>query len=214
MPETKKNLLITATVLMLLFAAFTAAVATYDVQPIGPEGSSVGFASLNSRFAAAVGSSDFWYILTDWLSMIVLVIPVGFAALGLKQLIARKSLLKVDADILCLGVFYVVVLAFYVGFDQFVINYRPLLIEGVLEPSYPSSHTFIFLCVMGSTMLQLPRRLANRSLAAKLQLLCAAVVVLVIVGRVLSGVHWLTDIIGGLLLAAALLGYYYAAICK
>ncbi|MBQ6841744.1 MAG: phosphatase PAP2 family protein, partial [Firmicutes bacterium] len=111
-------------------------------------------------------------------------------------------------------VFYVVVLAFYVGFDQFVINYRPLLIEGVLEPAYPSAHTFIFLCVMGSTMLQLPRRLANRSLAAKLQLLCAAVVVMVIVGRVLSGVHWLTDILGGLLLAAALLGYYYAAIRK
>ena len=53
------------------------------------------------------------YILTDWLGLVPIGIAFGFAILGLVQLIRRKSLLKVDRDILILGSFYIVVPAAY-----------------------------------------------------------------------------------------------------
>lgn len=202
-----------AVVMLLLFCVFTLAVATVDVQPIGPNGSSVGLATLNGAFARLVGTHPGWYTVTEWLSIAIILVPLCFAALGLRQLIRRRSPWKVDADILLLGVFYVAVIACYVAFDLFVINYRPVLIDGVLEPAYPSSHTMIFLCVMGSAILQVRRRFPRTPLCRLVTILLSAIMALTIVGRVLSGVHWLTDIVGGVLLAAALTLFYRAAIC-
>ena len=112
-----------------------------DVQPIGPNGSRVGFAAINGAFHALTGVHWALYTLTDWLGLVPIGIAFGFAVLGLVQLIRRKSLLRVDRDILMLGGFYIVVLAAYVLFETVVINYRPVLIGGKLEASYPSEVT-------------------------------------------------------------------------
>ncbi len=214
MRSNRLRAVIAAAFMMLLFCLFTLAVATVDVQPIGPNGSSVGLATLNGAFAHLVGTHPGWYTITEWLSIAIILVPLCYAALGLHQLLRRRSLWKVDSDILLLGVFYVVVIAFYVAFDLFVINYRPVLIDGVLEPAYPSSHTMIFLCVMGSAILQVRRRFPRTPLCRLVTILLSAIMVITIVGRVISGVHWLTDIVGGVLLAAALTLFYRAAICK
>ena len=205
---------VSAAVMLLLFCVFTLVVATVDVQPIGPNGSSVGLAAINGAFARLIGTHPAWYTITEWLSIAIILVPLCFALLGLRQLIRRRSLLRVDSDILLLGVFYVLVVLCYVGFDHFVINYRPVLIDGVLEPAYPSSHTMIFLCVMGTAILQIRRRLARTPLCRILTVFLSAIMIITIVGRILSGVHWLTDIIGGVLLAATLTLFYYAATFK
>ena len=129
------------------------------------------------------------------------------------QLIKRRSLLKVDSDILVLGGFYIVVMAAYVFFELFVINYRPVLINGYLEASYPSSTTLLVWCVMPVAMMQLYGRMKNGKLRTVILVLIGAFTVFMVVGRLVSGVHWLTDIIGSVLLSGGLV-MLYDSICK
>ncbi|MBR2928521.1 MAG: phosphatase PAP2 family protein [Oscillospiraceae bacterium] len=181
-----------------------------DVQPIGPQGSAVGFAAINRRFHQLTGVHLSLYILTDWLSLIPVAFAVGFALLGLQQWITRKKLHKVDRSILVLGGFYVAVAAAYSLFELFPVNYRPLLIEGELEASYPSSTTLLVLCIMPTAAMQLHRRIQNRRLRCGILSAIAVFTVFMVIGRLLSGVHWLSDIIGGALLSAAFVMAYHA----
>ena len=194
--------------LMIAFALWTVAVCFVDVAPIGPNGSAVGFATLNGWFHHLTGVHMSLYVLTDWLGFVPLAVCFAFAVLGLCQWVRRKSIAKVDGDLLLMGGFYVLVLAAYLLFETIVINYRPVLIEGVLEASYPSSTTLLVLCVMPAALVWLRRRTAPRWMAAVMVLFTAFMVT----ARLFSGVHWLTDIIGGGLLGGGLTTLY-AATC-
>jgi undecaprenyl-diphosphatase len=192
------------------FVLWTVAVRSIDVQPIGPQGSSVGFATWNRFVHNLTGVHMPLYTLTDWLGLVPFVFVLGFAVLGLVQLIKRKSILKVDRSILALGGFYVAVMAAYVFFEIFVINYRPVLIEGRMETSYPSSTTLLVLCIMPTVWMQIRFRVKNRSFryfAAPAIVLFTAFMV---IARLVSGVHWFTDIIGAILLSAGLVLVYAA----
>lgn len=123
--------------LFLLFLLWTMAIQYVDVQSIGPRNSSVGFAVLNGWFHNFTGVHMSLYTITDWLGLVPIVVSLGFAILGLLQLIKRRSLFKVDSDILVLGGFYIIVFAAYLLFEMFAVNYRPVLIDGFLEASYP-----------------------------------------------------------------------------
>lgn len=194
------------------FTLWTAAVGFVDVQPIGPLGSCVGFASVNRFFHSLTGVHMVLYILTDWLSLIPVGLGFGFALLGLFQWIKRKSLLKVDRSILVLGGFYLAVLAAYVLFECFPVNYRPILINGVLEVSYPSSTTLLVMCMMPTALLQLKARIRHPLLRKFVAGAIAAFTVFMVVGRLVSGVHWLSDIIGGALLSSGLVMLYVSAV--
>lgn len=207
--ETQKNFRI-AMCLMAAFALWTAAVGFVDVQAIGPQGSAVGFATLNGFFHNLTGVHMSLYLITDWLSLIPLGFVPGFALLGLVQWIKRRKLLNVDYSILVLGGFYVVVMAVFVLFELFVVNYRPVLIGGQLEASYPSSTTMLVMCVMPTAMMQLNARLRNQALRRCVTFSMAAFTVFMVIGRLVSGVHWLTDIVGGALLSAGLVMMYRA----
>lgn len=200
----KQKKLWTALALLAAFALWTLAVKWVDVQPIGPLSSSVGFAALNGAFHRMTGVHWSLYTLTDWLSLIPLGFVAGFGVLGLAQWIRRKKLLRVDRSILILGGFYLAVLAAFVLFEVFPVNFRPVLIEGVLEASYPSSTTMLVMCVMPTAAMELRRRIRNRAVTW----IIAAFTVFMVAGRLLSGVHWLTDIIGGGLLSAGLVILY------
>lgn len=147
--------------LFVLFLLLMALVLKVDVQPIGPEQSSVGLASVNQWVHQTVGVHLIWYVITDWLGLSALAVAMGFAALGLIQLIQRKSLRKVDQDILLLGLLYIAVMAVYACFECFVVNWRPVLLNGNLEASFPSSHTMIVFCIMATAMLQFQKRISN-----------------------------------------------------
>ena len=194
--------------LLAAFALWTIAIRFIDVQPIGPQGSTVGFATLNSIIHTRTGVHMQLYTITDWLGLVPVAFGLGFAMLGLAQWIKRKSLLKVDRSILILGGFYIATMAAYLVFESFVINYRPVLIAGNLEASYPSSTTLLVLCVMPTAMMQLRGRINNRVLRGGVSIAIASFIVFMVAGRLVSGVHWLTDIIGGILLSAGLVTMY------
>ncbi|MBQ8150689.1 MAG: phosphatase PAP2 family protein [Clostridia bacterium] len=203
--------LLTAAGLMAAFAAWTAAVRCIDVQAIGPQGTAVGFATLNRFFHRLTGVHMTLYTTTDWLGLVPVLTAAGFALLGLCQWIRRKKLLKVDRSILFLGVFYALVIGAYLFFEAFVINYRPVLINGTPEASYPSSTTLLVLCVMPTAAMQLKRRIKDPCLRQCALAGIHAFTVLMIIARLISGVHWLSDIIGSLLLSGGLVMLYRAA---
>ena len=205
----KKNFCI-ALGLLAAFVLWTIAICFIDVQAIGPQGSSVGFAALNRFVHDLTGTHMHLYTITDWLWLVPIVFALGFAILGLAQWIRRKSILKVDRSILILGGFYVVVLAAYVFFETHVINYRPVLIEGFLEASYPSSTTMLVMCVMPTAIMQFHTRIKNRLLLSVVSVTMTGFIVFMVIGRLISGVHWFTDILGGALLSAGLVMLYHA----
>lgn len=190
--------------LLLSFLLWTVLVTCVDVAPIGPNASEVGFSALNGWFHRLTGVHMSLYTITDWLGLVPIAVAFGFALCGLCQWIHRRRLCRVDADILLLGGFYIVVIAAYLLFESVVINYRPVLIGGVLEASYPSSTTLLTLCVM-LTALRRWRRYPLLAVAI------GAFTAFMVVGRLLSGVHWLSDIIGGILLSGGLVLLYDAA---
>ena len=190
------------------FVLWTVLVSLVDIRPIGPNGSRVGFAALNGFVHDLTGVNLLLYTVTDWLGLVPIAVAFGFAVIGLVQWIKRKSLLKVDGSLLVLGGFYIVVMAAYIFFEAVVINYRPVLIDGYLEASYPSSTTMLVLCVMPTAMLQLRTRIKNRVLRRCVLIAIAAFTAFMVIGRLLSGVHWLTDIIGGALLSTGLVIIY------
>lgn len=195
------------------FVLWTILLSLVDVQCIGPKESEVGLATVNGWFHGLTGVHMALYVLTDWLSLIPLGIVVGFAILGLTQWIRRKRLGKVDVDILLLGGFYGLVLLVYVFFEQFAINYRPVLIEGILEASYPSSTTMLVLCVMPTAVVQGNLRIRHQKWKIVVIWAVWAFTAFMVVGRLISGVHWLTDIIGGMLLSCGLV-MLYCGMCR
>ena len=210
--ENQRNFCI-ATCMLFAFFLWTATIQFIDVQTIGPQGSSVGFATLNGFVHNLPGVHMSLYTITDWLGLVPLMFVMGFGTLGLIQWIKRKHLLKVDYSILVLGGFYIVVMAVYMLFEVFVVNYRPVLIGGILEASYPSSTTMLVMCVMPTAVMQFNARIKNNILKRFVASAITAFVVFMVIGRLLSGVHWFTDIIGGALLSAGLVLMYRAIIC-
>ena len=197
-------------ILLVLFVLWTVLVSFVDVQAIGPQGSEVGLSALNQFVQENIGVSMPIYVVTDWLSLIPIGFVVGFAVFGVVQLIKRKSILKVDREILLLGAFYLTVAAVYVIFEVIIINYRPILIDGQLEASYPSSTTVLVLCVMLTAAIQLNCRIKNKVMRSVVLCGIVSFVAFMIICRIASGVHWITDIIGGMLISAGLLTIYYS----
>ena len=206
----KQKNFISGIILLLVFVLWTIAVCLVDVKVIGPLESSVGFATFNQFVHKLTGTNFTLYNITDWLGLVLFAVCFGFGVLGLIQLIKRKSILKVDYDILALGAFYIIVIAVYLLFENVVINYRPVLIEGVLEASYPSSTTMLTMCVMPTLVMQFNKRIKNKTVRNIVVLISVIFTVFMVIGRILSGVHWLTDIIGGALFSTGLVLLYRA----
>ncbi|MBQ4090462.1 MAG: phosphatase PAP2 family protein [Clostridia bacterium] len=199
---------------LIAFVIWTVAICYIDVQAIGPLESAVGFATINKFLHNLTGVHMSLYTITDWLGLVPLVFVMGFALLGLIQWIKRKHILEVDYNILVLGGFYIIVMAVYVLFEIIAVNYRPVLIGGILEASYPSSTTMLAMCVMPTAIMQFNTRIKNTVFKRFVAAVIIALIVFMVIGRLVSGVHWLTDIIGGALLSAGLVLMYHAVISR
>lgn len=200
-----------AALFIIAFVIWTVAVCNFDVRAIGPEGTSVGFAALNGFVHDNVGVNMTLYTVTDILGLVPFAFVLGFAVLGLVQLIVRKSIKKTDKSILVLGVFYIAVAAVYIFFEKFAVNYRPVLINGVSEISYPSSTTMLCLCVMPTAAMQLRGRIHNKAARAVTVAGIYLFAVFMVAARLVSGVHWVTDIIGGVFISFGLVMLYATA---
>ncbi|MBR1409375.1 MAG: phosphatase PAP2 family protein [Clostridia bacterium] len=208
MDRSKRKGFMWSGILLLGFVLWTVLIRRVDVQPVGVNGTSVGFSTVNSWFHQLTGVHMGLYTITDWLGLVPIVICIGFGVLGLTQWIRRKSIARVDKDILLLGVYYILVILGYLVFEMIPVNYRPILIDGAMEASYPSSTTLLVLSVMPTLLFQINRRAKSQTVKR----ITAAFVILfsafMVIGRLIAGVHWLTDIIGAVLLSAGLFVLY------
>ena len=207
----KRNAGKRALILLAAFVLLTVLVKIVDVRAIGPQDTKVGFAALNGAFHNLTGVHEGLYKVTELLGYLAILIAVFFAALGAMQLLQRKSLRAVDSDLFVLGGLYAATVAAYVFFEVVIINYRPVILETEPEASFPSSHTVMALVILGSAVYEFGARVRDRKLRNILQYACVILAAAIVLGRLFSGVHWLTDILGGMLLGAALVsGFVYA----
>ena len=210
MKKNGKKLLILGIALLVMFAIWTWLVQCVDVQPAGPGGTEIGFATFNCWFHSITGVHMAIYTITDWSGLVPILVCMAFGGMGLAQLIKRKSLFKVDRDLIFLGIYYVVVIFGYLIFEMIPINYRPIQIDGILEASYPSSTTLLVLSVMPTLIFQVNRRSANPVLK---EIVCGLTVLFsafMVIGRLIAGVHWFTDIVGAVILSTGLYCLYKA----
>ena len=208
MKETKRKELLAGIILLVAFVLWTVLIRNIDVQKAGPNGTEIGFATINVWFHRLTGVHMLVYKITDWLGLVPIIICMCFGVLGLVQLIKRRSILRVDPDILLLGIYYVLVIACYLIFEMIPINYRPILINGNLEASYPSSTTLLVLSVMPTLKYQSDRRIANPMTRKSIVLFVIVFSSFMVIGRLISGVHWATDIAGSIFLSSGLFMIY------
>lgn len=208
MKKSKKYLCVSG-LFMILFLLLIAAIKFADVKPIGPQGSEIGLATLNGKIREIFGFNHIWYNITDLLGKVSILVACFFAVLGLYQLIKRKSLKKVDRDIWLLACVYIVSAVAYVFFEKCIINYRPIILEeNLLEASFPSSHTVLVICFVGTALHQFAHRIKDIKLKNIFVAACAVIICVMVIGRLISGVHWFTDILGGVLLACSIVFAY------
>ena len=190
-----------------LFILVIALVTCVDLAPVGPANTSIGLSHLNKAVHDLIGVHMFWYQVTNLLGFWAILCGAIFACIGLKQLIERKSLKQVDAKILALGGLFVLLGVIYVLFEKVVVNCRPVLMEGetVPEASFPSSHTVLAFVIFGAIAMMLKDYLQDKRLVSMLQNACLVLILVSVIGRLISGVHWFTDILGGIFLSYALL---------
>ena len=206
------KLLCTGLILIVAFVIWTILVLTVDVKPIGVNETDIGFATLNMWFHSLTGVNMTLYNITDWLGLIAIFACIFFGILGFVQFIKRKSLFKVDFSLIVLGGYYIIVILCYLIFEMIPINYRPVLINGFMEVSYPSSTTLLVLSVMPTVNFQVKIRLTNMTVK---RIICFGSILFstcMIAGRLISGVHWFTDIVGSVILSTGLFLSYKAIV--
>lgn len=209
-----KKFLIISVVLLILSIVYTIAVKNIDVAKIGPNDSSVGFSTINNNVHNTFNYNDTWYKITKYVGILPFFLVAFYGCTGLFQLIGEKSLKKVDKKLIWLGIVYVIVGAIYVFFEKFIINYRPVLMDGELEASYPSSHTLMAIIICGTSLMISKSFIRNDILRKIVDILTIIIMVVIVVGRIVSGVHWISDIFGGIIISLCLLSLFKTMISQ
>ena len=200
----------------LLFVMLIVILCFADRGAIGPEGTSIGLSHLNRFFFELTGVNMLCYNITDWLGITAVLTAFIFAVTGLIQLIKRRNFMKVDKEILALGGLYLLVIGIYVFFENLIVNCRPVIMPGCSHPeaSFPSSHTMLVCVIMGSAVMIMKKYIKKKSLQRVLAVICYGIILVTVIGRLISGVHWFTDIVGGILISVSLLALYSLIICS
>lgn len=208
MSKNTRNIIISI-ILITISIIFTFLVKVIDVNEIGTANISIGFATINEFVFNKIGVNMLWYHITDWLGIIPILIAGVYAIKGFAQMIKRKSILKVNKEIIALGIFYIVVITLYIFFEKYIVNYRPILMNGLKEASYPSSHTLITICLCGSSII-INKMFYSNKMTKCMDIFSFIIICITVLGRLISGVHWFTDIIGGIIISSALLMTLYS----
>ena len=204
----RKNLIITI-LLLISSIIFIVLLKRIDIKCDAVNNSCIGFATINQLIFNKIGVNMTWYVITDWLGIIPILVSMVYAIIGLKQLIKRKSIRNVDKEIIILGIFYFLVISIYIIFEKYIVNYRPILMNGNLEASFPSSHTLMTICLCGSSII-VNNKLFKNNFSKIINIMSILIIFITIMGRLISGVHWFTDIIGGILISSFLLMLFYS----
>ena len=207
----KKKSYILSLFLLVLAITFTILVAKVDVKPVGPINpetgvtSEVGFATINSAIAKRFEYNSVCYNISKYVGFLAFAFIAFYGIIGLIELIKKKSFKDINKVLYALVVFYVCIAIIYALFEVLTINYRPILMDNELEASYPSSHTLLAICVCGSSLIVSHHLIKKEKLKIILNVVATIMMILIIVTRFLSGVHWFTDIIGAIIISAFML---------
>lgn len=197
--------------LFITFCVFTILVKTVDVGIAGFSGVEVGFSTINQRIFNAFRNETLEKV-SDILGYLGLLVMLSFAVVGLIQLIKRKSIKKIDHSLICLAGIYVLTIVTYILFELIKINYRPILVDGELQASYPSSHTMLAIVAFISGGIQIGY-LTDCEWIKPVAFVCGTVFALAeTLTRLLAGVHWFTDIIGSVIIGATIVMVYVTAL--
>ena len=211
----KKNIInfsITAG-LFVIFAIFTILVKFVDTSLVVATNTKIGFSSINKPIFEALGTSDAWGTISLILFVVAGLIVLTLAVIGIKEWFANKQLSKVNHKILFLLGLYTLTVIFYFLFEILAVNYRPLLDEGLVKLSYPSSHTLLICVVCLSACFVVPDYIKNKPLKITITCILITLSILAPLSRLLAGMHWFTDVIGSLILSVALVMCYYSSTC-
>ncbi|MCR5097535.1 MAG: phosphatase PAP2 family protein [Lachnospiraceae bacterium] len=202
----KKTNAMVGGIAFVLFILLIILLKTVDVAAVGPEGTSVGLSHLNVSFHEMFPLNMTFYKLTEMLGYLALLVAAAFAMMGLSQRLRSKQAGGADHEFYILAGLYVAMGILYVLFEKVIINYRPEILPGEtgVEASFPSSHTMLACVVFGSayTMLKIYMEKSTKRLI--LQIVLDVLIFLTVFGRLICGVHWFTDIVGGVLISIAL----------
>lgn len=181
-----------------------------DVSAIGPNGTSIGLSHINQKVHETIGVNQIWYDITEILGGVAILVAGIFALVGFVQLVKGKSLAKVDKEIYAVGGLYAVVVVLYALFEKVIINYRPVIMDGETAPeaSFPSSHTMLTCVVMGSAIILIGKYIQSEGLKKILQIAAPVILIVTVVGRLISGVHWFSDIMGGIFISLTLVSIF------
>ena len=148
-----------------------------------------------------------WDKATDIILIASIASLAVFAIFGLCQWIKRKSIKKVDKELIFMLIPLILMAIVYFVFDKFLIwNTRP---DGSGEPSFPSTHVMVVATIFLLIALVLPRYIKSKAACALLDLMMLIFIVLTCVGRVLANKHWTSDVIGALVFSLVFALIYY-----
>ena len=212
----RKTRYVLPAVSFILFSVLIILIKTVDVAKTGVGDTQIGLYHINSAVYSFFGGgvNTVWYKLTQITGYLSIAAGAIFAFCGLLQAIKRKSVLKIDKEIYALIGLYFLTAAVYAFFEKVIINFRPVIMEGETAPeaSFPSSHTVLAVVLMGSIFLLIQKYVKQQTVVYVIKALCAAVAVITVIGRLIAGVHWFTDILGGVIISVCLLSLFYAVI--
>lgn len=209
--KTKRNFIVSGG-LFLVFLIFTLVVVFVDARPVGANGSTVGLATLNQWFFNLLGVIEPLDVLTDVFMCVAIALVAGLAIVGVVQWVKRKTIKKVDKELILFALCCCLMGCCYLFFEAVVINTRPTAIAGTLEASYPSSHTLVIGVIFGCTVVLNQKKNIESKYKNLINVVISVFAGVAIVCRCLSGMHWLTDIIAGVLLASSIVMFYNACV--
>lgn len=186
-------------ILLAVSVIFTLLVAFVGKAPVGPENSEVDFAALNAALHDQFGYNTVFYGISSVLGYLTILTALINCVSFLVNLVKKKDLRMVRADLTATLGIYILLAVLYLVFEFVVINYRPVILEEGLEASFPSTHSMLAIAVMFSAAQQVRTGMKESGIRNILILLCVLTGVLTPVTRFFSGVHWFTDILGGVM---------------
>lgn len=206
----RRKLFLTTAILLVIAIIYTLLVKYYDVASIGPKNSSVGFSGINALVHKTLPFNETWYKFTKYFGLIPVLYGVFYGIQGLMQLIKYKTLKKIDKRLIYLLTFYILMAITFVFFEKVIINYRPVLEDGALEASFPSTHTLIAVCFCASSLLISKYYIKDKKILKIFDIITYVLMIFLVVGRLIAGCHWLTDIMGGIIISTFLVSLFYS----
>lgn len=174
----------------------------FDKAVIAENGYEVGLSHINNLVNYSYKENV--DLMSDLIFYVTFIVVIYAFSIGLYQLIKKKSLYKVDKSIIIFGIALVIAIIVWLLFDKVIeLNIRP---THKIEGSFPSTHvmlaTFFALSCHGFLCLRDQDKLIKYSSLV----LAIIIIVIVTITRVIAGVHYITDVCGGLFIG---LSFYF-----